>query len=76
MAVSAPIARALTDAEPVDLASSRTYVVRTGDTLWSIAESIAPHRDPRQVIYEIEQRDPGASKPLTPGQVLSVPAIG
>lgn len=49
------------------------YVVRAGDTLWSIAERIAPEgADPRPMIDEIEARN-DLSGPLVPGQVLRVP---
>src|SRR5436309_405246 len=51
------------EAQPVRLASTvvvgtvpaRTVVVGTGDTLWSIAERIAPQADPRDVVADLEQ---------------------
>ena len=47
--MSAPFAQA----DPT--ASSRAVVVRAGDSLWSIAERIAPSRDPRDVVAELER---------------------
>ena len=55
---------------------SRTYVVRPGDTLWSIAARFEPSTDPRVVVDAITSAngvDPGA---LVPGQQLSVPSVG
>jgi len=57
-------------------APARTYVVRPGDTLWSIARRSAPSVDPRLVVHAIASAnhvDPGA---LVPGQQLSIPAVG
>jgi LysM repeat protein len=56
--------------------ASRTYVVRSGDTLWSIAARFAPSTDPRIVVDAIAAAngvDPGA---LVPGQQLSIPSVG
>jgi LysM repeat protein len=56
--------------------SARTYVVRPGDTLWSIARRSSPSVDPRLVVSAIasaNQVDPGA---LIPGQQLTIPAVG
>jgi Tfp pilus assembly protein FimV len=66
--VSAPFAQA----DPA--ASSRAVVVRGGDTLWSIAERLAPARDPRDVVAELEQVNhlPGAV--VLAGSRLSVPS--
>lgn len=56
--------------------ASRTYVVRAGDTLWSIVTRLAPSTDPRVVVDAIataNDLDPGA---LVPGQQLSIPSVG
>ena len=61
-------------ASPVRLAQQR-YVVRPGDTLWSIARGIQDG-DPRALVDAIQAAngaDPGA---LAPGQVLFIPAAG
>jgi len=54
--------------------AQQVVVVRTGDTLWSIAERARPGTDPRATIAEIERVnasvDPGG---LVPGQSLVVP---
>lgn len=58
--------------QPVQV-SSTSYVVRQGDTLWSIAERVAPGQDPRPVVDALAAAngvDPGA---LVPGQALVVP---
>jgi nucleoid-associated protein YgaU len=54
--------------------SAHSIVVRPGQTLWDIAGEIAPDKDPRTVIAEIEDlnaiSDPGD---LVAGQPLYVP---
>jgi hypothetical protein len=44
--------------------------VRDGDTLWSIASRIAPQRDPRLVIAELEDVNHLSSPVVEPGQIL------
>lgn len=44
--------------------------VRDGDTLWSIASRIAPQRDPRRVVAELEDVNHLSSPVVEPGQVL------
>ena len=52
----------------------RRYVVRAGDTLWSVATRTAPHDDPREVVARlVEDNDLGGAT-IVPGQVLFVPA--
>jgi Tfp pilus assembly protein FimV len=49
-----------------------TYVVESGDTLWSIARRVAPGRDPRPVVDGlIEANDLRGG--LQAGQELSIP---
>ena len=50
----------------------RTYVVRPGDTLWSVAERTYSG-DPRQGVWELQQRNHLASATIVPGEKLVVP---
>jgi LysM repeat protein len=50
----------------------RTYVVKPGDTLWSVAEHMYSG-DPRQGIWEIEQRNHLAGATIVPGEKLVLP---
>jgi nucleoid-associated protein YgaU len=78
--LSAPVADALgRHAGPVAGSPPRrveqVYVVRSGDTLWSIAERTAEGSDPRYVVDAIVERngiDPGA---LVPGQSIVIPRV-
>jgi LysM repeat protein len=71
-----PVANAVGVGRVPEASSARTYVVRPGDTLWSIARRSSPSVDPRLVVDAIasaNQVDPGD---LVPGEQLSVPALG
>ncbi|HEX7444375.1 MAG TPA: LysM domain-containing protein [Acidimicrobiales bacterium] len=69
-AATAPADATLVDAHPV-VASS--YVVKSGDTLWSIARSLKPTGDIRRLVDELSSRvGPG---PLQAGQALSVDGL-
>lgn len=46
--------------------------VESGDTLWSIAEENCPSRDPREVVWEIEQANQIGAY-IRPGDRLKVP---
>ncbi len=50
----------------------RTYVVRPADTLWSIAARTYAG-DPRQGVWELEQRNHLTTDTLRPGQKLVLP---
>jgi len=50
----------------------RTYTVRPGDTLWSVAERTYSG-DPRQGVWELQQRNHLASATIVPGEKLSLP---
>jgi len=59
--------------EPVRVSGS-SYVVRQGDTLWSIAQRISPGQDPRPVVDALasaNELDPGM---LMPGRTLVLPS--
>ena len=49
----------------------RRYVVQPQDTLWSIAAS--GYSDPREGVWEIQQRNGLRQTVLVPGQVLVLP---
>ncbi|HEX6581823.1 MAG TPA: LysM peptidoglycan-binding domain-containing protein [Actinomycetota bacterium] len=73
--LSGPVANAVGVGGGGEGGSARTYVVRPGDTLWSIARRSSPSVDPRLVVAAIASAnrvDPGA---LVPGQELSIPTI-
>lgn len=51
------------------------YRVRSGDTLWAIAEVVAEHgEDVRGVVAEIRDLNDLDSSVIVPGQILLVPA--
>ena len=49
--------------------------VHQGDSLWAIAESIAPHDDPRAVIDEIVRLNGLDDVVVEPGQRLALPVV-
>jgi len=50
----------------------RTYVVRPGDTLWSVAERMYSG-DPREGVWKLEQRNHLSSATISPGEKLVLP---
>lgn len=69
-----PVARALGGGrEPIPTART-SYVVRTGDTLWSIAERLAPGDDPRPIVDAIASANGVDAGTLAPGLTLEIPA--
>jgi LysM repeat protein len=50
----------------------RTYVVKPGDTLWSVAEQTYSG-DPRQGVWKIERRNHLGGATIVPGEKLVVP---
>lgn len=63
----AVVARASTAAKP-----ERAYVVRPGDTVWSIAAA-AYGGDPRRGVWKIEQRNGLRGGVIRPGRRLVLP---
>ena len=53
------------------LAESTTIVVESGDSLWSLAATLAPEGDLRALVSELETIAGGST--LQPGQRLVVP---
>jgi LysM repeat protein len=50
----------------------RTYVVRPGDTLWTVAERTFAG-DPREGVWLLQQRNHLASATISPGEKLVLP---
>ena len=55
--------------------SEQIYVVRAGDTVWSIAERVAGGRDPRVLVDAIAARNRIDASAIVPGQPIIVPRI-
>jgi nucleoid-associated protein YgaU len=55
------------------LAGDSSVVVRSGDTLWSIAVDLAPEEDPRAVVHALVEVNGLDGVGLVPGQVLELP---
>ena len=51
----------------------RTVTVQAGETLWTVAERIAPHVDPRLVVAQIQQLNHLRGPQLLAGMQLVVP---
>ncbi|MBO9705620.1 MULTISPECIES: LysM peptidoglycan-binding domain-containing protein [Arthrobacter] len=54
--------------------SSQTVVVQPGDTVWAIAQRVAPGRDTREVVGEIARLNDLKASEIVAGQDLFVPA--
>ena len=50
-----------------------TVTVQAGDTLWTVAERVAPHVDPRLVVAQIQSANHLHSPQLLAGMQLVVP---
>ena len=57
----------------LQLAGASTVVVQPGDTLWSIARSVAPDEDPRAVVDAIVDLNGLDGVDLVPGAQLQLP---
>ena len=53
--------------------TTKTVVVQPGQSLWGIAQDVAPKADPRETIYKIKQLNHFADSSLSPGQAVIVP---
>ena len=65
---------AIASGDVVSTASFETVTVMPGDTLWSIAETVAPGVDPRTVIGDIQRLNALGQASLQVGQQLALPA--
>jgi Tfp pilus assembly protein FimV len=61
------------DTPALELAGRSSVVVHSGDTLWSIAVSIAPDTDPREVVDALQEVNGLTDASLVPGQTLLLP---
>lgn len=48
--------------------------VEPGETLWQLAEQVAPHADPRDVVHDILSLNNVSSADIEPGLELELPA--
>jgi nucleoid-associated protein YgaU len=67
------LAASAEDDGALQLVSETTTVVEEGDTLWSIARSVAGDADVRVVVDEIQRLNDLQDADLEPGQVLHLP---
>jgi LysM repeat protein len=74
--LSGPVANAVGVGGAAAARPARTYVIRPGDTLWSIAERSSPAADPRLVVGAIRDANDLDPAALVPGQQLLIPSVG
>ncbi|HEY8702246.1 MAG TPA: LysM peptidoglycan-binding domain-containing protein [Arthrobacter sp.] len=67
-------AKAADSAADLALTPTVTVTVQAGESLWTIAGTVAPERDTRDVIADIVQLNNLSSGGVMPGQQLFVPA--
>lgn len=66
---------ALANSEPLVAPETASVVVEQGDSLWNIAQRLAPEKDPRDVVHEIRELNGLPGNLIHPGQVLLVPSL-
>jgi LysM repeat protein len=71
--VTGPVSRAFAPHEP--RAPRLVYVVRGGDTVWTIAVRFAGGADPRDLVDAIGRRNHIDAGAIVPGQTLVIPAL-
>lgn len=63
------------DGEPVKASASRVYVVKPGDTVWSIVRThSSPHDDPRPLVDRLIRVNRLRGAVILPGQRLVLPS--
>ncbi|SDK65555.1 LysM domain-containing protein [Arthrobacter sp. ov407] len=67
-------AKAADSADQLSLTPTVSVTVQQGESLWAIAGSVAPERDPRDVVADIVQLNNLDAAPVMPGQQLFVPS--
>ena len=55
--------------------AAAVVVVQAGESLWSIAQQVAPNTDPREMVSRIRDLNGLADAVDTPGQALLVPQV-
>lgn len=66
-------ARAAESASDLSVTPTATVTVQSGESLWAIARTVAPERDPRDVVADIVQLNNLDGARVKPGQTLYVP---
>lgn len=51
-------------------------VVQAGESLWQIAQAVAPQADPRETVTLIRELNGLGDAPVMPGQSIVVPVVG
>jgi hypothetical protein len=67
-------AKAAESAAELSLTPTVTVTVQPGESLWAIAEAVAPERDPRDVVADIIQLNNLEVARVVPGQALFIPS--
>ena len=67
-------AKAAESAAELSLTPTVTVTVQPGESLWAIAEAVAPERDPRDVVTDIVQLNNLEAARVVPGQALFLPS--
>ena len=67
-------AKAADSADQLSVTPTVSVTVQPGESLWAIAGSVAPERDPRDVVADIVQLNNLDAARVMPGQRLFVPS--
>jgi hypothetical protein len=67
-------AKAADSPDQLSVTPTISVTVQPGETLWAIAGSVAPERDPRDVVADIVQLNNLDAARVMPGQQLFVPS--
>ena len=67
-------AKAAESAAELSLTPTVSVTVQPGESLWAIAETVAPERDPRDVVADIIQLNNLEAARVVPGQALYIPS--
>ena len=55
--------------------ATAVVVVQPGESLWSIAQSVAPGADPREMVLRLRELNGMADAVVVPGQSIVVPRV-